>query len=89
MGDFDSLVSFEEHLIDHLRAFAKADGHDFGCGQFNIFILTDYPVKAFEAAEDIRRTELPTYLPIVAYREWLGEEYIVLWPPGQTEFQIS
>jgi hypothetical protein len=89
IADFDSLVSFEGHLIDVLRAFAKVDGHDFGYGEFNIFILTDYPVKTFEAAEGLRRSELPTYTPIVAYRELLSEEYIVLWPPGQTEFEIA
>jgi hypothetical protein len=89
MADFDALVSFEELLVNHVRSFAKVDGHDFGCDELNIFILTDYPVKTFELSEDLRRSALPDCIPVVAYRELLGEGYTVLWPPGQTEFSIS
>ncbi len=37
----------------------------------------NHPEKAFEAAEDLRRSKLPTYAPVIAYRELLVEEYIV------------
>lgn len=89
ISDFDTLVAFEERLIQHLRPSATVDGHDFGCGEFNIFILTNDPVSSFERSEEVRRSELPDYVPVVAYRELSGEDYTVLSPPGDTEFRIS
>ena len=88
MADFDSLVKFEESLSSHMRKLAKVDGHDCGSDEFNIFILTDSPIKVFEIAEDLRRLELPDSVPIAAYRELTGDSYVVLSPAGQTGFQI-
>lgn len=89
MADFDALVSFEGRLLNHVRSIGKVDGHDFGCDEFNIFILTDYPVRVFEDSEALRKAALPDRIPVVAYRETLGEDYTVLWPPGQLEFDIA
>ena len=88
IADWDNLVRFEEQLLNHIHETAFVDGHDSGCGEFNIFILTDQPVSAFEMSESLRRLNLPDSSPVAAYRELLGEEYILLWPPGQTHFNI-
>ncbi len=89
MADFDILVGFEDRLSIHVRMLAKVDGHDFGSDEFNIFILTDWPIRTFETSEDLRRSELPDYVPVVAYRELTGDKYTVLYPPGETEFHVS
>lgn len=88
MEDFDSLVRFETRLIKRMRTLAKVDGHDFGSDEVNIFILTDSPAESFEIAEDLRKFELPDYVPIAAYRELKGDRYIVLSPAGEREFRI-
>ena len=43
MDDFDQLVILEGKLIEELGSVATVDGHDFGSGEFNIFVLTDEP----------------------------------------------
>ena len=87
--DFDRLVAFEDILYRHLPPLGIVDGHDCGAGEFNIFILTDKPQETFDTAEKVRLIASPEYNPIVAYREWLGERYIVLWPPDLQAFNIS
>ena len=44
LGSFEKLVSFEETLSLLLGQIAEVDGHDFGSGEMNIFILTDHPI---------------------------------------------
>jgi hypothetical protein len=39
--EFGELVVLEDLLIEKLPEDSEVDGHDFGCGEFNIFILTD------------------------------------------------
>jgi hypothetical protein len=89
LADFENLVRLEESLSRHTRTLAEVDGHDFGSGEFNIFILTDCPEKIFEISEELRRSELPNHAPTAAYRELIGDSYTVLSPPGQTEFRVS
>jgi hypothetical protein len=45
--DYDVMVEFENAIIRTLDGFGKVDGHDFGLGEMNIFILTDEPKLAF------------------------------------------
>ena len=87
--DFDRLTAFEDTLYKRLPPLGKVDGHDWGTGEFNIFILTDEPQETFDVVEQIRLITSPEYDPIVAYRELLGEENVVLWPPGHRVFAIA
>jgi len=87
--DFDRLIAFETILLDSLPPLGEVDGHDFGKDEFNIFVVTDRPVEAFDAAELLRRKELFECSPVVAYRELLAEDYIVLSPKGYEGFTIS
>ena len=50
--DFDRLIELEDRLIEELDV-ATVDGHDFGSGEFNIFVLTDDPVTVFGKAHEI------------------------------------
>jgi hypothetical protein len=89
LADFDSLTAFEEALTNSLSATDEVDGHDFGSGEFNIFIRTNNPTKAFEAAEKIRQKELPDRIPSAAYREIDGEDFVILWPPELKSFSVA
>jgi len=50
MEDFDRLV-LEDSLIQELEGLATVDGHDFGMGEFNIFILTDDPAECVPSGD--------------------------------------
>jgi hypothetical protein len=86
--DFDRLVAIEEKLISQLVGIATVDGHGFGSGEFDIFILTDDPDKVFEMIKGIldRQEQLPAYR--AAYRAKKGEDYVIVWPPTLTRFRI-
>ena len=53
MEDFDRLVALEDRLIEELGEVATVDGHDFGSGEFNIFVLTDDPSTVFGKAHGV------------------------------------
>jgi hypothetical protein len=53
MADFDRLVALEDRLVEELDDLTAVDGHDFGSGEFNIFILTDDPAMVFGKAHGI------------------------------------
>jgi hypothetical protein len=38
---FDELAVLEDLLVENLPSHSVVDGHDFGSGELNIFILTD------------------------------------------------
>jgi len=87
--DFDQLVALEEKLVEGLDGIATVDGHDFGLSEFNIFILTDKPVSIFDKARQIVRDQHLTQHMRSAYRDSTHENYVILWPPTLTEFNIS
>lgn len=87
--DFDGLIVLEEILITTLPRKCRVDGHDFGMGEFNIFILTDDPESAFG---DVRKVLQDNGRPgkyQAAFRELKSDEYIILWPPTLERFTIT
>ena len=48
--DFETLVDLEKLIAKRLPADSNLDGHDFGSGEFNIFVLTDRPEESFRFA---------------------------------------
>ena len=88
MEDFDRLVVLEDRLIEELGEVAMVDGHDFGLGKFNIFILTDDPNTVFGKAHSIVIDQGVPNAMQSAYREMNGEDYIVLWPSSLTKFGV-
>ena len=86
--DFDCLVALEDRLIEELGDVATVDGHDFGSGAFNIFVLTDDPATVFGKAHGIVINQGVPNVMRSAYREMDGEEYVILWPASLTEFSV-
>lgn len=87
--DFDDLVALEEMLIAGLSGKSHVDGHDFGQGEFNIFIFTDAPKRTLEEVQKILEDHsLPSRFK-AAYREVGSEEYIGLWPSPLKGFTIA
>lgn len=88
MSDFDRLVALETTLIEKLRDIATIDGHDFGAGKFNMFLLTDDPSAAFTEAHQIALNEaIPNDLR-AAYRRIDSEDYVTLWPLSLIDFGL-
>lgn len=87
--DLDRVVSLEKIIADVLAGSAKVDGHDWGAGEMNIFIITAKPLDTFE------RCKMPLYAASliskvrVAYRCLDGDDYTCLWPEGLEEFSVS
>ncbi len=88
VGDFDRLVDLEEKLIQELAREAEVDGHDFGQSEFNIFVLTDEPVRAFEKARMCIEKQALPYDWRAAYRELTDGAYVIVWPPGIGDFRV-
>ena len=88
LEDFDRLVELEDDLIRGLDDVATVDGHDFGLGEFNIFVLTDHPAESFDKAHRIVINEGVQNAMRSAYREVHGENYVILWPSSLKEFSI-
>jgi hypothetical protein len=87
-ADFDRLVSLETKLMETLGEIGVVDGHDFGSGTFNIFILTNEPTTTFAQVHQVILDEdIPNEMRS-AYRGTNGEEYVVLWPSALTEFSV-
>lgn len=87
--DFNWLVGFEQTLLGGLGRSAVVDGHDFGSGEFNVFILTDDPTGAFERIRKVSTDECGQEQMRVAYREVGGETYSILWPPDLKKFLVG
>ena len=89
MDDFHRLVAFESVLADELDGRNSVDGHDFGSGEFNIFVLTDDPTTTFDQTMKVFQSAKLRRSVRVAYRERTGEDYVIFWPPGLLEFRIA
>lgn len=89
--DFDNLVSVEDNLSSALKESACIDGHDFGQGEFNIFILTNTPEKSFREAASIIERLLPAKEFQAAYRdlEPETEDFTILWPLTLKTFNVA
>lgn len=86
--DFDRLVALEESLIGELDDLGTVDGHDFGLGELNVFILTDDPVESFNKAHRVVTNQGVPNAMRSAYRRVDGEDYVILWPSSLKEFKV-
>lgn len=88
LDDFDEMVRLENLLIAKLSRRSEVDGHDFGSGETNIFILTDDAHRVFQEIEGILSGHALWPKARVAYRHIDGVGYNVLRPPGSTTFNV-
>ena len=89
LDSFDRLVRFEEELITIIGKTAEVDGHDFGSGEMNIFILTDDPVDTFSLTQQTGDSVRPSGKMKAAYRLLDREDYVCLWPPELSHFELG
>lgn len=89
--DLDAYLELEDEVTNGLSSHQEAvvDGHDFGLGEFNIFIHTNTPLETFEITGDLLGNLRPE-LPFAAgYRHFDEDEYKPLWPKGATSFHVA
>lgn len=75
--------------MESLDNIGVVDGHDFGLGTFNIFVLTNDPITTFKQAHQVILDEAIPNEMRSAYREANGENYVALWPPAIKDFRLS
>lgn len=89
LSDFDELVSLEDRLISDLGSSADVDGHDFGSGTANIFILTSEPEMTFRKVHERLQEDGRLQPAIAAHRPVDGGNYTVIWPKdSKTAFTV-
>ena len=74
--------------MEILGKIGVVDGHDFGSGTFNIFILTNEPTSTFAQVHQVILDQGIANEMRSAYRATNGEEYVVLWPSALAEFSV-
>ncbi len=85
---YDDMLAFEEKLEKNLEGLADVDGHDFGSGEINFFIISDNPKKIFEKLQsEIIDSNLKTHMR-AAYRDIEEEVFFILWPENMAEFRV-
>jgi len=82
------LHALENKLAASLGATGEVDGHDFGVGECNIFILTNDPRSAFEYVKEHLLMEEDADWK-AAFRHVNEESFTVLWPSAETHFEIA
>jgi hypothetical protein len=87
--DLERLLEWERSLAKCLTETATIDGHDFGSGEFNVFIFTDDPEATFRAIRSCKENQTMTWPTAAAYRHTDRDDYIVLWPAGQKRFNVA
>ena len=84
----DEAVEIEDLLIGNVDQQDAVDGHDFGSGEANIFVLTNEPHRTFEDIRTILASHRLWESALVAFRRTDGNEYTVLWPKGSKTFSV-
>lgn len=87
LDDYDRLIQLEDGLIEELGP-DLVDGHDFGSGEFNIFIITDDVHGMFKRAQPIVNAHPYARSMTAGYRDLDAHDYLPLWPSGSTQFKV-
>ena len=86
--DYDELVALENDLIANCKPGDEVDGHDFGQGEANIFVITEQPELAFRTFQQVLAGN-PRWKEVrAAFRKLDGSEYTAIWPKG-ARFRIK
>ena len=89
LDSFDRLIRFEEELLALVGKAAEVDGHDFGSAEMNIFILTEDPIATFTLVQQTDESVRPGGQMKAAYRLLNRADYVCLWPPELSHFDIA
>lgn len=87
---FDAMMNVEQDLAPELGDIALVDGHDMGCNEINIFIITSNPLLVFARAKPVLERHGLLADINSAFRLLSGDTYTRVWPEGSTNlFSIS
>jgi hypothetical protein len=102
---FQLVIQFEASTADEFSNFLEltefveaglsdqeetiVDGHDFGLGEFNIFIHTNQPQSIFELAAQLVDERKPGISFAAGYRDFDEDHYTPLWPPNAKTFSVA
>lgn len=88
--DFDELIALEDAMTGSFGGLTHSvDGHDFGTGEMNLFVLTDDPNAAFEISLEHFSADERKLLK-AGYRKLDDESYTTVWPPDSSEvFRVT
>jgi hypothetical protein len=89
LGDYDSMNSLEDALIEELADIAEVDGHDVGSRETNIFLKTSEPASAFTRAKAVLGAFGLLGKVAAAYRPVGGNSFTVLWPHQLHFFSVA
>lgn len=90
IADFDAMMKLEDELRLELTGAAEVDGHDMGCGEINIFILTTNPIAIFNQIVPVLNKHKLLKEIRSAFRLVSEDDYTVIWPEHLTdEFSIA
>ena len=81
-SDYDTIISLEDELAEHLGAMAEIDGHDSGSGETNVFVQTSDLENTLKAARVVLESSHLLDRVTVAFRSLHDENYTVDWPDG-------
>jgi hypothetical protein len=85
---FKRVIALETKLEEEIES-GEVDGNDVGQGVVNIFIITKEPKRCFEEAMRIIAGADPAPRA-AAFRDLEEEEYVRLWPQGDsTPFELK
>lgn len=87
--EFDELLMLEQTISAHLASDSVVDGHDFGCGEFNIFIFTFSLEADFREGLRFLQGRAPTMQVKAGYRALTQDEYTVLYPNDLEKFNVT
>jgi hypothetical protein len=89
--DFDRLIKLEEMMRTRLEISSNilVDGHDFGMGEFNVFLHTNEPDSTLEKVGELIDTSRPGLPFSAGYRDFKEDEYIALWPSNLEHFRVA
>jgi len=85
---YEKLIEIEDLLAEGLHADHEVDGHDFGSGEANIFLLTDNPTSCWDEIWHILEAHELASSMRAAYRLMTDDEYVILWPKTLSQFKV-
>jgi hypothetical protein len=89
IADYGALIAMEHQLIDTLGD-GCVDGHDMGCGEANIFIITADPQNTFRQLAPLLVRSGSMQGVTAAYRRVGEDAYHVLWPENSSrQFSVA
>lgn len=89
LEDFDELIKLQDNLMNLLEGSEELDGHDFGCGEFNYFIYTGNPAGTFARIKRVFDAVSIDKEMRVGYRVINEDDFVPVWPPDLTRFEIA